>query len=357
MLGIGKKEDIISNLLCYCFNNLKTFRKHFFIKICDYSHKDLREIQKYEARTRISTRKGVPDIVILIQSNSKNEIIVIENKLLADEGWEQTKRYATTECKEDLKEKFNITNSEFRFIYLTLFPDNTTNNSEFTTKHYDVLFQDFDILNFEDEVAGRILKDLGLVFSDFYNSSLITDNDIVIEKLQKYDELDSAYLYFKSFFSCLDLPFDLKLKYTFNSTQKGRHYFGAQFSKTKWEPDRYDEKSLTMNKNTYSIHFEPQFNVLAGSLNFYIHYEPNPYKPVKQIENYNGYEEYLHQRSCFIKLFHSNFKSTSGFKAYNGSNQIGKFIIDFKDKNYKLLKIEIEEIVRICSSVVECTLK
>jgi len=58
----------------------------------------------------------------------------------------------------------------------------------------------------------------------------------------------------------------------------------------------------------------------------------------------------------WIAPFHNSFKSTSGFKAYKGSNQIGKFIIDFKDKKQTLLKIEIEKILRNCSSVVDVTL-
>ena len=359
ILGIHDKEDVISNILCYCLNNSLKFRNIFLEKICDYSNDEIQEINKDTiAKTRISTISGIPDIVILIRKHDANEIIVIENKLLAGEGWEQTKRYSSKECKEDLKKSFEIDKAEFRFVYFSLFPDDTADNtSDFVSKHYNELIKHIENESFENQIVNQLLSDLSSLYSKFYESGKISDEDIIIEKLRQEDPLDSAYLYFKSFIAKISMPNGLQFKFTYNSKLNGRHYYGALFSKKEWEPSSYGEK-IPLNENTYSIHFEPQYNVLGGILNFYIHYEPNPYKPVSKIREIGEkYDLYLRRRNEFVKNFHSEAKSIQRFKSYNGSNQIGKVVFDFQKKKLKDVREIIEKLLVDLSLVIDKTQK
>ncbi len=353
VLGIQGKEDIISNILCYSLNNCDVFRNDFLKCICELTPEKISKIDNVTAKNRVSTRSGVPDICVLVTSSDSNEIVVIENKLLADEGWMQTERYASNECKEDLSKAFNVSNPQFRFIYLSLFHDNTAQHPAFITKHYDELLDNTQVTKYDDLLSQQLLGPLFEVYDKFYTSAVISDQDNLIDKLNEESDLNTAYAYFKSFFSSLSLPDGIKLKFTFNMTGQGRHYFGAQFSKDDWEPSEYNNSQPVLSRDTFSIHFEPQYNVLSGILNFYIHYEPNPYMPVRKIKNAPGYKEYLHTREAFIIQFHQISQRIQLFKPFNGSNQIGKIVIDLTDSTLKETKVFLERIMTQLCSVID----
>ena len=92
ILGVTYKEDIISNLLAHSLINSVSFKTTSLENLVQ-----LKNVSSYtvKAYIRIGTSMGIPDIVIALKWDEVNcdKLIIIENKLKATEGYEQTKRY------------------------------------------------------------------------------------------------------------------------------------------------------------------------------------------------------------------------------------------------------------------------
>src|SRR5687768_10845633 len=123
VLGIQSREDCVSNALAYAFNTSLAFRRAFLRCICE---KDPDQYNSCQAFTRISTgAPGIPDLVLAIENSVCAEIVVIENKLKAEEGDDQTQRYASKEAVAALSRRLlpGRPIGEPSFVFLTLFPD------------------------------------------------------------------------------------------------------------------------------------------------------------------------------------------------------------------------------------------
>ncbi|HHD2798783.1 TPA: PD-(D/E)XK nuclease family protein, partial [Clostridium perfringens] len=92
------------------------------------------------AYTRIQTVNGVPDIVIKLKSNLQDILVIIENKLKADEGYNQTKKYSSEKCISDLVKnpKINLKNKNIKtiFLFLTLIPKQVPSGEAFKNITY-----------------------------------------------------------------------------------------------------------------------------------------------------------------------------------------------------------------------------
>ena len=112
ILGVTYKEDIISNLLIHSLNNSVSFKTTSLENLVQ-----LKNVSSYtvKAYTRIGTSMGIPDIVIALKWDEVNcdKLIIIENKLKATEGYEQTKRYTNEKCISELYEKVELNSSLF----------------------------------------------------------------------------------------------------------------------------------------------------------------------------------------------------------------------------------------------------
>ena len=123
VLGIQSHEDCISNALAYAFNVSSAFRQGFLRQICG---KVPDRYDSFQAFTRVSAGEpGIPDIVLALGKASGAEIVVIENKLKAEEGSDQTERYCSKEAVEGLCNRLlpGKPIGEASFVFLTLFPD------------------------------------------------------------------------------------------------------------------------------------------------------------------------------------------------------------------------------------------
>ena len=94
VLGVADREDAITNLLCFCFRRSRVFRRAFLERVCGVDA----PIDGWVARTRIAVRgHGTPDLA-LGRPGEPGTLVIIENKLKAGEGQDQTRRYAADAC-------------------------------------------------------------------------------------------------------------------------------------------------------------------------------------------------------------------------------------------------------------------
>lgn len=85
-------------------NESKKFRMSFLENIIGIVNPSL---YNAKAHTRIGTTQGIPDIIITVENKNESILIIVENKLKAEEGYEQTKRgMKHFKSTNDLRVKF-----------------------------------------------------------------------------------------------------------------------------------------------------------------------------------------------------------------------------------------------------------
>lgn len=339
VLGVEAKEDIISNLLAHCFNSSENFRSVFLESVCERAPGSYRSLV---ARTRVAIPdSGVPDLVIVGQREKGTDLIVIENKLKAEEGQDQTGRYASPECVDNIRRRFNLQPPvKTSFVFLTLFPDQQPQHKKFKPVAYSQVRNALDLLKLgEHSTTERLLRDLKLLLTEFYDYGAPAAGDKLDEKLRDAHTLERAYLYFKAFVSQIPLPKSLRVEGTARWSRLGRRVFGARISKDRWHPSEWRREEngrvLFNPKTDFNIHFEPQYNVLSGALNIYLHYEINPYEPESWAATNirpKKYRDYQEIRTRFVQGLEAESAVLPELVIGGRSNQVAKANADFQGK-------------------------
>lgn len=338
ILGVQNKEDVISNLLKYCINSSIDFASIFLASVCGKNRDNYTEV---EAFTRLNTASsGVPNLVIKCTNNETVDVVIIENKLKAEEGDDQTERYAGSACIEDIKKRLNLDDKTVNptYIFLTLFPDQLPESDSFRQVTYAKLKEALGKSTFaENAIVNKLTSDLCELLEQFYNYATTSPTDKALDKLQAENSLDASYLYFKAVMDQLKLPARLEFEFTFRDSRQGRRYYGAVLSKEEWHPaemtEAGDGKWSLNPERCFNIHIEPQFNVLSGVLNLFLHYEINPYETeawaVKNILEAD-YQAYSDRRNKFINALQA--ADIAGLIIGGGSNQIAKAALEISEE-------------------------
>ena len=213
LLGITYKEDIISNLIVGLINESNNFKKSFLENIIGISNANLYNV---EAFTRIATEQGIPDIIIKICNEQENVLVIIENKLKAEEGYAQTARYSKDECIKDicLNNKINLdyNNVSKKFIYLTLIPEQIPSGNKFINKTYRDLIELVDI-EIENEILNHIYQDFMKLIKDFYCNLDINKEDKILDLLCDNIDNEKIYIKFKNIINLCNFDNGLEVKY------------------------------------------------------------------------------------------------------------------------------------------------
>jgi hypothetical protein len=174
-------------------------------------------------------------------------------------------------------------------------------------------------------------------------------------KLTDDNGLDGGYLYFRMALGQLKIPTDLDVEF-FRSSQQGRHYYGAVISKDSWHPSVMKELSgswILDPATDYNIHLEPQYNVLSGAFNCFLHYEVNEYEPEKWMKaniQPDQYTAYLARRTKFVTSLQA--QELPGWSFGGRSNQIAKTTFNFSNSSYAEVKATLErEIARMSQTI------
>lgn len=357
ILGIQTREDCISNALAFALNNSKLFQHHFLNRICGKDHSIYTSVIAY---TRVSAgASGIPDIVITLESQSHADIVVIENKLKAEEGNDQTIRYSSREAIDALMSRLLPQKplGKPSFIFLTLFPDQDPGAQQYMVRRHSEL-QDVvsKMSQWDNELAKQLITDWLALVKSFYARENVSLSDIFHDMLADDNGLDGGFLYFRKALGQLCLPSLLELEGFFRSSQQGRRYYGAIISKSSWHPSEMVEVSGAWNLDpltNINIHLEPQYNVLSGIFNCFLHYEVNPYEPERWVKaNIPAYQYkgYLDRRNKFVSQLQN--QSLSGWSFGGGSNQIAKISLDLSKSTYEEVKTALElEIGRMVQAI------
>ncbi|MGF2616356.1 hypothetical protein FZC84_01060 [Rossellomorea vietnamensis] len=342
LLNSFYREDVISDLICNLINHEREFAKWFAMEICEISEVNA----EYVAKTRIGLGRGIgtPDLVIERRVKGKTDlIIVIENKLGALEGEEQTNRYASEEGMTKLRSALKAgQDTPIQFLFLTLDPFTPAKNSTFAKKDY----QKFVDVNWEelirDESARKVLSDYSALLKDFYEP--ITSSKPTDEIAAKYKDINSLQrkLIWIRMLQAFQhsLPDQLFMTYG-EAGGFGRNAAVFLFSKKEWVQNKFDGKKLTAD--SVSVHFELSIDLLTSNAvtDFALHYEPNPYKPKKKYMMVDGYSKYVLLREERAAFFHQHIDKQNQNREFikrNGSNSILKIPIKNNDRFEKVIE-------------------
>jgi hypothetical protein len=360
VLGVQTREDSVSNALAHAINHSPRFNRLFLSRICE---RDPAAYEECVAHTRVSSGNGIPDILIVgRKSVSEADLIIIENKLKAEEGDDQTERYAARDSIDHLHRRL-CANYHIRpsFVFLSLFPDQEPKCAEYVTKCYDLLSPFTPDYASRSTLADTLIHDWLSLVSSFYGKLAIGPQDDVLTKLQDQEGLESGYLYFRGLLSSLPLAHDMYTNCFFRSSQQGRRYYGAQITKEGWYPAEMVCRDGTWNLDAYKnfyIHFEPQYDVLNHVMRLPLHYEVYPYNTeawVKSNVDKAQYSDYLAQRARFSAKLEP--VSRLGWTISGGYNQLARADIDFNGKTSGTLKAEMARKLNDVAPIIDAVMQ
>ena len=345
LLNCFYREDVITDLIANLINYENKFANWFAEEMCHITDKEI----KLRAYTRIGLGKGIgtPDLVVeVIKETETIGIFVIENKLGALEGIEQTNRYASVQSQSKLRTLLNVNeNTPIHFIFLTLDSYTLAQNSIFTKKDYRI-FTDVDWSKLIDDLnTAKIIQDYSSLLHQFYRPlDEITPEDNIVSATTDLDSLQKKLLWIQmTQYMQEELPDGFEI--TFGEANGfGRSSTVICFRKHSWKKDSHHDTKLS--KNTVDIHFELYIDMLnhISSPSFALHYEPNPYKGKNKILAIAGYEEYDSMRTKRRDEFHQSIirmKPINDFSLRYGSNSFLKIEI----KEHQTFQLLIRELI------------
>ncbi|MEH7385161.1 PD-(D/E)XK nuclease family protein [Bacillus sp. JJ1521] len=325
-LGITYKEDIISNFLVTLLNQSSYFRESFLTRFLGIEEPRCFEVTTY---TRIYTSVGIPDMISVIQNEEQCYLLLVENKLKADEGYQQTMRYASETCITEIKQKLNIKHEhvQVKLLFLTLVPETIPTSPVFSNISYEQLIKEIPP-SIEDSGLNMLYEDFTSVLIDFYKDLDVTDNDLLFEKFTEETEAERLKIRFRKLMDSISLDGTMLTRSPIGQVVgAGRINYLVQFSKDSWKGEKVkkDEKgTYIVSGNTFDIHIECTFDVFNQTFTLPLHYETRPYLTKKQLKNAIGYDYYLKQRDEIKTVIHKKIKEQNDtiLSPYNGSNQI-----------------------------------
>lgn len=355
-LRIQDKEDIITNMMAYCINASDLFARVF---LCSLSCADHGPRATYMALTRQQTPNGNPDLAIAVKTGSREHLIVIENKINADEGYDQTKRYAAKKCTDALLKRFGVGNEKWasqEFVLWTLFPDPKPQSSAFKVATYqNVLKSLVENIHSYPELVQIMARSFVDTYTIFYEAAIkvTSPEQRLLELLVPNDNLESSYLVFKRMMESIPLPNGLLLEGCSRSSNRGRRHYVAVWNRPSWYTNRQSEEK-------FHLHLEAQWHAIPKRFSLYIHYEPYEYMPDKRLRNELGdkaYNHYIKQRQRYIDTFRELAEDTGVIAnldwARAGCNQVARFDgLNIDDNTtVKMLTDCLSEAIRNCHAL------
>lgn len=311
-----------------------------------------------KAETQISISDvGVLDLVIVCTGDRDRLVVVVENKLKAKEGKKQTVRYSSPKCRKEVARRFDLERKDcdWKYVFLTLFPDEPSPDSSFATATYhDLLSELSPGVGREDPLAERLLQDWRQILAEFYDRGQIHPRDVVTEKLKDSSGLEGGYLYFQKLINSLILPEGVEIRKYDKESHPGRRYFYAKIGRPSWAPapmQKVASGNYRINPHrNFDLHVEPRFNPLDGVLHLYLHYEISPYRPAPWVRKNTDpaeYQQYLDVRRQFAKrLKDCRVEDLRITVSDRWTNMIGKSEYDYTGRMYPDVKRQLEQFIR-----------
>jgi hypothetical protein len=301
--------------------------------------------------------KPTPDLVVVCKGQA-TDWVIIENKLKADEGKDQTKRYADPQMKAALSKKLELDASAGppKLVFLTLFSDQVPKSERFSRACYSSLLHGQPLSDQDGDLTHQLLSDWLELLEEFYASAHLDPGEVFVEKLSCMHALDSGYLAFRSLIRGLSLPAELTPDHFFCKSERGRKYYGTALTKPEWKTEPFDNsgRQWILPEDNRRIHIEPQYNVLAQTLKVYVHYETNPYYRGSTLEQRvppDQYETYITRRRAFAQHF-TNVGADS-FKVRVRTNQLASVEVSLSGKKVTEVQQEMKELIEVAAEAID----
>ncbi|PES94718.1 hypothetical protein CN510_16860 [Priestia megaterium] len=295
-LNVFYREDTISDFLINCFKDSNDFLIGFLneakIQVGDYT------VFHVDTRVGLGENIGTPDIIIRALTNSNMKFIIVENKMGAVEGHEQTNRYESLEARTRIANKYNVAleNIEFHFIFLALDTTAKPKNSKFTFLNYHLFLQ--REWSLQNETLQLIFKDFQHKLHNFYeplnNPYESLELDIEMDGIQR--KICWQKILFEAFYPNKELVLDWG-----EVGGSGRSNFLFLISKPTWTSDKPFRKSGLAQ--TFNVHIDSYINMLDSRSKSVkeigIRFESFPYEPHSKIKNLPNYKIFMENKSIF----------------------------------------------------------
>lgn len=295
-LNIFHKEDTISDFLVSCFKNSFQFLIQFLKTADIHVHEDM--IFRIDTRIGLGKSIGTPDIVIRAELDSTMKFIIIENKMGAAEGYEQTNRYESTEARTRIASRYGVKveNIDFYFIFLALDTIAKPKNSQFTFLNYHIFLNIIWTLN--DTKLQILFAEFKEKLADFYEPI-----NRPYETLESKASIDSLQR---------KICWQMILTEQFSSEQNlvldwaevggsGRNNFLFLITKPAWK-SRLPFLQVGLSQ-TFYIHVDTYINLLDDGKSIVeeigVRFESFPYRPHSQIKKETGYDDFIANKNSF----------------------------------------------------------
>ena len=172
LLGVTFNEEIIGNMIVGLINNSNNFKDAFGKHILEIPNISDFEVRAY---TKNATSRGIPDIIVTAENAGEIIISVVEEKLKANKGHNQTFIYTEDVVKEELIQGYGDKKVKFKYIYLTLIEDEFRENDRYINKTFKDLINDVWV-EIEEEGLNRLYKDFGANMMRYYSIKELPNN-------------------------------------------------------------------------------------------------------------------------------------------------------------------------------------
>lgn len=335
LLGVNFNEEVIGNLIVGLINSSDNFRRAFSRHILEISNVEGFDVKAY---SKEATSKGIPDIIISAESDDEIIISIVEEKLKANEGHNQTFIYTEEVIKEEIIKESNNKKINFKYIYLTLIEDEKKINYGYINKTFKDLINDVWV-EIEDEGLNRLYKDFITNIMKFYTLQELPESAKRINVLLDKDEKEKMFIKFRALVLSLKYSNNLAVEFFGKETAGDEISFISKILKNRWigAEAKWNCGLYEIGEDTFEIHIESQFNITSEKLVLYIHYEPNPYvtryklRSVATNENVDAFER---QRRKVLENVHNQIDKfgDSYIRKYEGRNTIA--YVEFQFEKY-----------------------
>lgn len=316
ILGISGREDSYTNLLVAAFNDSETFRRRFcnFFTKDDHSDFELKSRNSFSTNIEGKKNKDIPDLILF----NENEIILIEVKIFASEGYRQTERYSSNETVEKIKEILNKPNARFEsFFYLTVDKSSARSAKFKNVSWSELLGVVLKNVEFHNDKISVLMQDLQSRVREF---DLIEDvgNQSIVEFTSRSKHFVTRKFLFEKYFNSLSETlkkrFGFEVSYANANNVDGDQYL-LLFGKPEWVRLRMpsniasfsDEEQQKFSK-TRNVHIEINWTPSRNRISIFVHYETNPYLPEKDLKKLSKYmyEDFYKFKNDFKSVLHKN---------------------------------------------------
>lgn len=333
LLGVTFNEEIIGNMIVGLINNSNNFKDAFGKHILEIPNISDFEVRAY---TKNATSRGIPDIIVTAENAGEIIISVVEEKLKANKGHNQTFIYTEDVVKEELIQGYGDKKVKFKYIYLTLIEDEFRENDRYINKTFKDLINDVWV-EIEEEGLNRLYKDFGANMMRYYSIKELPNNTQSINILLDSNEKERMFIHFRTLMLSLDYPDNLSVRFFGKGAGGDELSFISKLVKNRWigEEAKWEYGLYEVGEETYEIHIEAELNITNEKLVLYVHYEPNPYitrYKLKNVANSRNVDEFEKRRNLVLKVVHDEIDKLGDphIKKYESTNSIAYTEFYFK---------------------------